>query len=258
MDPDQAAREALAKDLGLLGYSITLSPSVDEGLRQVGGALPDVIILDASLPRLDMATLVQRLRSRPESALLPVLFLGQREALEGQLRGFKLASDDFIPKPVSADELDLRIAAALKIRATTEASLAPLRPGAKGSAEFSLPGHAVTFRGSLDQLGLGTLLTLFDMERKTGMLVLILEPEMEKARLHFLNGRVLQAAIDGRAEPRGAELIYHILSKTKGKFDFRPVPVICPDEIKTPSATLLLEAARRFDERLRNAGAVGR
>jgi hypothetical protein len=81
------------------------------------------------------------------------------------------------------------------------------------------------FRGTLDQIGLPSILSLVDMERKTGMLVLILEPGKEKARIQFIDGRVVRAAYDKKDRPKNAELIYELLGRTEGKFEFRNVMI---------------------------------
>jgi hypothetical protein len=86
------------------------------------------------------------------------------------------------------------------------------------------------------------------MERKTGMLVLILEPGKEKGRIYFSEGRVIRAAYDKKDRPKNAEMIYELLGHTEGKFEFRNVMVDTRDEVHSPTAHLLLEGARLIDE----------
>jgi hypothetical protein len=104
------------------------------------------------------------------------------------------------------------------------------------------------FRGTLDQIGLPSILSLVEMEQKTGMLVLVLDPGKEKARLYFSEGRAVRALYDKKDRPKNAELIYELLGRTEGKFEFRNMVVDGTDEIRNPTALLLLEGARLIDE----------
>jgi hypothetical protein len=104
------------------------------------------------------------------------------------------------------------------------------------------------FRGQLDQIGLSSLLCILEMERKTGILVLILEPEGEQAHLHLSQGRVFRASLVGTKEPRNAELVYGLLARTRGTFDFRPSSVDLDDDLQCSTSRLIFEGARRIDE----------
>lgn len=248
VDPDEAECRSLAQALGARGYEVVTALNVEEGLARTTSALPHAIILDASLPKIRLSSLVQKIRARAERVLIPLIFLGLRENLEDQIRGFKLASDDVLTRPVSPDDVHRRIAQALKVRETTEEAVAPLRPKEASPQEFTIPGPLSTFRGELQTLGLATLLSLLEAERKTGQLVLITEGRPEKARLYILGGRVIRAELDGKSEPRNAELIYELLRESRGKFDLRAGLVNPLDEINLATHQLLIEGARRLDE----------
>jgi CheY-like chemotaxis protein len=197
-----------------------------------------------------VANFVRTLRTHPESALVPVLFLGEQEPVEEKIQGFQLGSDDFLTKPVDPREVELRVAVANKLRTKAESIL---RPKNMDSPDFSSPGIMTAFRGTLDQIGLPSILSLVDMERKTGMLVLILEPAKEKARIYFYEGNVVRAHYDKKDKPKNAELIYELLARTEGKFEFRNMIVDSKDEVRSPTAHLLLEGARLIDESRRGA-----
>ena len=66
------------------------------------------------MPKLDGWSLVRALRPRPELALVPVIFLTALGGEEDRIRGFRLGADDYLPKPFRFEELDLRVANALK------------------------------------------------------------------------------------------------------------------------------------------------
>jgi CheY-like chemotaxis protein len=204
---------------------------------------PDIMLVEPDLPGVDGLTVVRTLRTRPEFALVPVIFLADRRQVESRILGFRMGADDFIPKPVNFQELDLLVTAALKMREETETRV---RPKVTDSVDFSVP--MMGFRGTLEQIGLPSLLSLLEMDRKTGMLVVILEPEKEKARLYLREGHILRARLDRRKTPANADLVYELLGRTQGKFDFRPGVIDPGDEIRTPTSIILMEGARRIDE----------
>jgi CheY-like chemotaxis protein len=246
IDPDPATQSAVAAALDGRGYEIANAGDGEQGLKSATTAIPDVIIMNSAAPRLDIANFIHTLRTRPESALVPVLFIGEQEPVEKQIQGFQLGSDDFLHRPLEPRDLELRIAVANKLRQKAENTLRPKVD--MNQADFSSPGIMTAFKGTLDQIGLPSILSLVDMERKTGMLVLILEPGKEKARIYFSEGRVLRAAYDKKDRPRNAELIYELLAHTEGKFEFRNTMVDPKDEVHSPTARLLLEGARLIDE----------
>lgn len=109
----------------------------------------------------------------------------------------------------------------------------------------ALRGRAIF--GTLDQVGAGALLTLIDGEKLTGVLVLVHGPEV--GRLWCRSGQVVRARLEGHPLlSRGAEVVYHLLTWTDGRFEFTGGAVEGSDEIHLPTMHLLIEGARRMDE----------
>jgi CheY-like chemotaxis protein len=242
---DEPTRASVAGSLNGRGYRIASFNDGEEALKNAKTVAPGVIVLDIAAPHLDVANFVRTLRTQPETALIPVIFLGEQGPVEEKIQGFQLGSDDFLAKPIDAREVELRVAVANKLREKAESVL---RPRGLDSPDFSSPGMMTAFRGTLDQIGLPSILSLVDMERKTGMLVLVLEPGKEKARLYFSEGRVVRALYDKKDRPKNSELVYELLGRTEGKFEFRNMIVDGQDEIQNPTTHLLLEGARLIDE----------
>jgi CheY-like chemotaxis protein len=245
LDPDDWTRRSVAEALPTKAYDVVVAATAGDALRLAATQPPDAILLAPGIPGLDLSGFVRTVRTHPDTALVPIVFLAAKADVEDAILGFKLGCDEFVPKPFTPRDLEVHVAVALKMRDKTETAL---RPRGSGSDDFSTVGVLTAFRGTLDQVGLPTLLTLFDMERKTGMLVLVLDPDREKIRLTFHDGRVLRAVSDSRPHVRNAELVYELLGRTQGKFDFRLTMVDAKDEIHTPTMRLLLEGARLLDE----------
>src|SRR5436309_6390921 len=137
------------------GYAIATASDGEEGLMRADQLRPDLIITDVMMPKLDGWSLVRALRSRPELALVPVIFLTALGSDDDRIRGFRLGADDYLPKPFRFEELDLRVENALR------------RSGrSKEDARRAVAPRA-SVQGSLGQIGLSALLVMLDMEKKS-------------------------------------------------------------------------------------------
>jgi CheY-like chemotaxis protein len=243
VDSDPATQEASLALTGR-GHEASTALGAREAVEQALKRSPDVILVAPDLPGLDLSGFVRELRTTPVTALTPLIFLGAKAQIEPSLQGFQLGADDFLPKPIQSSELELRLEVCKRLKERAETALRPR----SDAVEFSSAALLTAFKGSLDQIGLPSIFSLIDMERKTGMLVVILDPDREKFRVFFKEGRVMRAAFDKKDRPKNAELIYAVLSRNRGRFEFRNAEVDGQDEIQSPIARLLLEGARLMDE----------
>ncbi len=240
------------------GYVVETASDGEEALEKAIADPPDLVITDVMMPKLDGWTLVKALRARPEFSFVPVIFLTALGSDDDRIRGFRLGADDFLPKPFRFEELDLRVAKTLKNRVivereTRETLSAPAEGSnnagrSKNSADRprSEPGLGLT--GSLTQVGVPSLLTLLEMERKTGVLVVTRETPDSLARVHLRQGRVVRAELEGADAPVGAALIYMLVSWREGAFAFNTIEVDVEDTVQASTTHLLIEGARRLDE----------
>jgi CheY-like chemotaxis protein len=237
------------------GYEIFVARDGEEGMEKAQAVTPDLIITDVMMPKLDGWALVKQLRATPQLAFVPVIFLTALGSDEDRIRGFRLGADDYLAKPFRFEELDLRVAKALKHRhpeAATVKAVHGARPGTDGGAGKGgqkPPG----IHGSLDQLGLSSLLIVLEMERKSGVLVLSRRGGAdggpgETGRVFLRGGRVARVRLDGKLTPKNHQAIYHMLTWAEGSFEFTALEVDMEDEVKTSTTALLMEGARRIDE----------
>lgn len=124
-----------------------------------------------------------------------------------------------------------------RVRATPPAQ----NPVVFGSARAIL-------RGELDKIGLSTLLTILEMERRTG--ILVLQRRRQLGRLHVRDGQIIRARIEGQGRQSGAEAVYQMLAwqGETGQFELWQAEVEGADEIRQRIAYLLMEGMRRMDE----------
>ncbi len=104
--------DVLCDYLELQGYEVTRVMDGVEGLEAYKAQLFDLLLLDVMLPRKDGFTLATEIRELNQQ--IPIIFLTARGQTEDRVTGFKSGCDDYITKPFSSEELELRIGAVLR------------------------------------------------------------------------------------------------------------------------------------------------
>lgn len=93
------------------GFRTVTAATGSEGLKQVKQEKPDLIILDLMLPELDGLEVCKRLRSAPETAMLPIIMLTAKAEESDTVIGLELGADDYVTKPFSPKALMARVKA---------------------------------------------------------------------------------------------------------------------------------------------------
>lgn len=116
VDDDASIREILSTQLARLGYDVELAADGQEGLDAFKAAPPDLVLMDVMMPVLDGLTACQKIRAfeRKGGRRVPILFLTARDSRHDKTSAALSGGDDFVPKPVSIDELRERLDAALR------------------------------------------------------------------------------------------------------------------------------------------------
>ncbi|QXG77928.1 response regulator [Modestobacter sp. L9-4] len=96
----------------------------EEALAAVAAHLPDAVVTDVMMPRLDGFELLQRLRADPATRAVPVLMLTARAGQEAAVEGFDAGVDDYLAKPFQAAELIARLRVAIDRAAGRRAAAA--------------------------------------------------------------------------------------------------------------------------------------
>lgn len=91
------------------GYRVTGSPNGTDGIQQAKALLPDLILLDISMPDMDGFTVCEQLKDTQETASIPVIFISSHEDTDDKVRAFQSGGVDYITKPFQADEVLARI-----------------------------------------------------------------------------------------------------------------------------------------------------
>lgn len=245
VDDDAWILRMVSTVLGRRGYEIVTATDGFEGLLAAAKQKPDLIISDVSMPRVDGWAFVRQLRAKPEFAFVPVLFLTALGTDEDRIRGFKLGADDYMSKPFRFDELELRVENVLKRSRQIDQQRASVTAPPTHTPSSGV--KPIGIHGQLEHLGLSSVLTILEMERKSGVLVLT-HPGGELGRVFLREGRVIRVRIDGKDEPKNDRAVYHLLSWEAGRFEFTAFEVDMADEVTQSTTSLLMEGARRMDE----------
>jgi DNA-binding response OmpR family regulator len=95
------------------GYEVRTAADGIEALDQANAFVPDLVVLDLGLPRLDGTEVCRRLR---EDGDVPILMLTARAETEDRVEGLDSGADDYLVKPFERTELLARIRALLRRR----------------------------------------------------------------------------------------------------------------------------------------------
>lgn len=93
------------------GFRTVAATTGAEGLRQVKHEKPDLVILDLMLPEMNGLEVCKRLRSVPETTMLPIIMLTAKADESDTIIGLELGADDYVAKPFSPKTLVARIKA---------------------------------------------------------------------------------------------------------------------------------------------------
>lgn len=233
VDDDESYRELAAETFRARGENVRVAADGVQGLGACLKQPPELILSDVQMPGMDGWQLLRIIRARPTLATTPVIFMSTLAGEEERLRGYKLGVDDFIAKPFRPEELVARVDRVV--------SRSQRSPGAIGGSI-----DKKSLRGDLEQVGLPSVLSFLELERKTGILLVIGD---RPARLFLREGRPLRVEMVS-PEPGASqeELALELLGWTVGQFEFAAQDVPDEDPLQTSITALLLEHARRSDE----------
>lgn len=107
VEDDEALSYVTRDNLEMNGFDITWCPDGLEGWKAFHKAEFDLCLLDVMLPKSDGFDLARKIRRVNED--IPIIFLTARTMKEDRIEGLKLGADDYITKPFSIEELQLKI-----------------------------------------------------------------------------------------------------------------------------------------------------
>jgi two-component system response regulator MprA len=113
VEDDAEIADVLRRSLRQEGYEVKTSADGVEALDLATGFVPDLVVLDLGLPRLDGVEVCKRLQAEGD---VPILMLTARAETEDRVSGLDSGADDYLVKPFERQELLARIRALLRRR----------------------------------------------------------------------------------------------------------------------------------------------
>lgn len=113
VEDDLEIADVLRRSLRQEGYEVRSAPDGVEALSQAVEFVPDLVVLDLGLPRLDGLEVCRRLRAEGD---VPILILTARAETDDRVVGLDSGADDYLVKPFERKELLARVRALLRRR----------------------------------------------------------------------------------------------------------------------------------------------
>lgn len=113
-EDEKAVSELLRYNLEAEGYETAIANDGDEAMLLIDERIPDLMLLDWMLPKISGIEICRRVRTRQETANLPIIMLTARTEEADRIRGLETGADDYVTKPFSTNELMARVKAVLR------------------------------------------------------------------------------------------------------------------------------------------------
>src|SRR5438128_11235497 len=153
VEDDPASADVLRRRLQANGMHVDVAGDGLGGLRLVQEVRPDLVLLDVMLPDTDGYDVCLRIKSDPETADIPVIFLSARGEVVDKVRGLSCGAADYVTKPFQAAELLARIDAVLgQARSTRTPRLARPVDRAAGARPVARVAMGEPLRAHVEKL----------------------------------------------------------------------------------------------------------
>jgi two-component system, OmpR family, alkaline phosphatase synthesis response regulator PhoP len=120
VDDEPDILELIEYNLKKEGYQVFLAHNGQEAVTEAKRSLPDLIVLDIMMPKMDGIEACRIMRTMPEFKNTFMVFLTARSEEYSEIAGFNVGADDYIAKPIKPRALVSRINAILRRNAPAE------------------------------------------------------------------------------------------------------------------------------------------
>lgn len=145
VDDEQNIRELVCNVLSREGYRVCEYSDGQEAWQVFDQSLPDLVILDILMPRMDGLELCRRIRTRSDT--IPLIFLTSKDEEFDRVLGLELGADDYLCKPFSTRELVARVKVLFRRLALGDQKPAPEDRVDSGSLSLDRLRYTVSWKG---------------------------------------------------------------------------------------------------------------
>jgi len=203
--------------------------------------LIELVVADTDLPDMNGLRFYRTLAQESRLRSIPFVFLSADKRPEAKVAAFRAGVAEYVVKPCHPAELAARAISLVE-------------------RERRLREHArrrnYMLAGDLTAIGFPDLVNIIEMERRSGVLSLVLSQAV--GQVFFDGGQIVHAVYGNIA---GNDAFYRFVRETAGRFEFSPGPCEIPSDARTINETatsLILEGARLFDMENATTGSSGR
>jgi len=147
VDDEPKIRMFIRANLEARDYEVHLAQDGVEAVEMAARLMPDVIVLDVNMPRMDGIEACKRIR---EWSNVPIIILSVREDEKDKVKALNEGADDYVTKPFGIEELLARIRVALRHVGAVTTVPAPIFTA--GDLEIDLAKRVVKLRGKAVRL----------------------------------------------------------------------------------------------------------
>src|SRR3569623_3698545 len=102
------------------GYDVSVALGGEEALERAQFLRPDLILLDEMMDGIEGFETCRRLKAKPQTAAIPVVFMTALTDIERKVQGFEAGGVDYVGKPFQVEELVARVSTHLALREARE------------------------------------------------------------------------------------------------------------------------------------------
>ena len=104
----------LKRALEMEDFNVVEAQDGVEALEKVRSEIPDLVLLDLMLPKINGFEVCQRLKRDEATSSIPIIMLTAKGETSDKIEGIEIGADDYVTKPFNLDELKARIKAVLR------------------------------------------------------------------------------------------------------------------------------------------------
>ena len=116
VDDNEMNRDILVTRLSTQGYELTQAADGEEALAAAKEQLPDLILLDVMMPKIDGIEVCRRLKGDPNLPFMPIILVTAKAASSDVVTGLEAGADEYLTKPVDQMSLVARVKSVLRIK----------------------------------------------------------------------------------------------------------------------------------------------
>jgi two-component system alkaline phosphatase synthesis response regulator PhoP len=107
VEDEEKINKVVKLNLEMEGYEVVSCNTGDSGLKCAQGQRFDLLLLDIMLPKISGIQICESVRLKNKE--IPIIFISAKDSPADRIKGLKVGADDYLVKPFSLEELQLRV-----------------------------------------------------------------------------------------------------------------------------------------------------